>query len=579
METKNCQNCKVDFVIEQDDFNFYEKIKVPAPSWCPRCRFLRKISFLNERSLYKRNCDLCGISNVSMYHPDTDVSIYCLDCHTSDKWSGLDYGQNFDFSKTFFEQFLELRNKVPHKALDKNSNTINCDYANFCFDSKNVYLSFDVLRGENIKYSKHLFKDCKDCLDCLICKKNDHCYENIQSSYNYNSSFLIESEQCIESHFLFDCNNCVNCCMSNNLRNKSNVFCNKQLTKEEYQKEILSLDLDTYSGQLNAKKEFKKITKNVIRRYAHIKNCVNSSGDFIENTKNCFHSYGLVGAENVKNSFLSMSLAKDSQDLILTGTAEECYEMIHGGGGINRVLFSFRCGSSSYNLFYCEYCKYCSNCFGCVGLEKKEYCILNKQYTKEQYEELLPQIIKHMNEMLYVDKSGLIYPFGEYFSTELSPFAYNETLAFEENPLTKEEAQKLGYKWLDKEEKIYDTTIESNQIADNIKDVPEKICDEVITCPNKGKTETLCTFGYKILPDELSFYRQMNLPIPRYCPNCRYYERLKWTNPFVFYQRECMCNLKGHNHQDKCQNKFETMYAPHRPEIIFCKDCYQKEIY
>jgi hypothetical protein len=34
-ETKNCQNCKNDFTIESEDFKFYEKIKVPPPTWCP----------------------------------------------------------------------------------------------------------------------------------------------------------------------------------------------------------------------------------------------------------------------------------------------------------------------------------------------------------------------------------------------------------------------------------------------------------------------------------------------------------------------------------------------------------------
>jgi RNA polymerase subunit RPABC4/transcription elongation factor Spt4 len=38
METKNCQNCKKDFNIEPDDFSFYEKMKVPVPTWCPECR-------------------------------------------------------------------------------------------------------------------------------------------------------------------------------------------------------------------------------------------------------------------------------------------------------------------------------------------------------------------------------------------------------------------------------------------------------------------------------------------------------------------------------------------------------------
>ena len=54
-----CQNCKKNFVIEQEDFNFYDRIKVPPPTFCPECRFQRRMAWRNDRTLYKRNCDLC----------------------------------------------------------------------------------------------------------------------------------------------------------------------------------------------------------------------------------------------------------------------------------------------------------------------------------------------------------------------------------------------------------------------------------------------------------------------------------------------------------------------------------------
>ena len=61
MESENrvCQNCKNDFVIELDDFGFYEKMKVPPPTFCPNCRAQRRFMWRNERSLYKRPCSLC----------------------------------------------------------------------------------------------------------------------------------------------------------------------------------------------------------------------------------------------------------------------------------------------------------------------------------------------------------------------------------------------------------------------------------------------------------------------------------------------------------------------------------------
>jgi hypothetical protein len=52
-EKKECQNCNQSFLIEPDDFSFYEKIKVPAPTWCPECRMIRRMTWRNERSLFK----------------------------------------------------------------------------------------------------------------------------------------------------------------------------------------------------------------------------------------------------------------------------------------------------------------------------------------------------------------------------------------------------------------------------------------------------------------------------------------------------------------------------------------------
>ena len=577
---KNCQKCKGDFVIEVEDFVFYKKLKVPPPTWCPRCRFLRRMTFMNERSLYKKNCDFCKTSMITMYRPDEIIKVLCEDCYSSDNWSGSDYGRDYDFSRNFFEQFKELRNSVPHRALDKNTrNGPGCEYSNFCFDSKEAYLSFGIYGGENIKYSKNIYKFSKNCVDCLIIKKNEYCYESVQSGYCYESSFLVESEQCISSSFLYDCLNCINCTLSSNLRNKSYVFKNKQLTKEEYLEAVNSLKLNTYRGQVEVKKYFEEMVKKAIHKYAHIKNCVNSTGDFLENSKNCLNCYGLASAENLKNCFLCMSVPKSSQDLVFVGRSEECYEIVHGGKGINHVVLGYRCGNGSRELIYCDNCRNCVNCFGCSGLEGKEFCIFNKQYEKEEYFKLVEKIKSHMDEISYIDKVGRKYGFGEYFPSEISPFAYNETLTYEEENLSKEEVLAQGYRWLDKDQKIYDTTIETEKMPDDINDVGEEICREIIACPNKGKVDTRCTYGFRILPDELVFYKKMNLPIPRYCPNCRYYERLQWTNRFKFYKRECMCELENHNHNGKCKVEFETMYAPDREELIYCKDCYQKEVY
>ena len=115
-ETKTCQNCNKNFVIELENFDFYKKIGVPPPTFCPVCRAQRRATFRNERVFYRRSCDLCKNSIIAIYPKDAPFPVYCNECWYSDKWDPLSYGQKYDFTKSFFEQNRALRLAVPRTA-------------------------------------------------------------------------------------------------------------------------------------------------------------------------------------------------------------------------------------------------------------------------------------------------------------------------------------------------------------------------------------------------------------------------------------------------------------------------------
>src|SRR3989338_8334141 len=163
-ETKNCQNCKKDFTIESEDFNFYEKIKVPPPTRCFECRQQRRYAWRNERTLYRRNCDLCKKSTVTIYSPNKPYKVYCNECWWGDGWDTTSYSRDFDFSRPFFEQFHELQLRVPRMAL-LNKNSVNSEYTNHSSDNKNCYMCVSSLHGENNLYSAWIIKS-RDCVDC-----------------------------------------------------------------------------------------------------------------------------------------------------------------------------------------------------------------------------------------------------------------------------------------------------------------------------------------------------------------------------------------------------------------------------
>jgi Zn ribbon nucleic-acid-binding protein len=169
----------------------------------------------------------------------------------------------------------------------------------------------------------------------------------------------------------------------------------------------------------------------------------------------------------------------------------------------------------------------------------------------------------------YVDKRKSVYKYGEFFPSDLSPFAYNETIAQEFYPKTKEEIISQGFNFREPETKNYIPTVKAGYIPDNISDVPEEFSKEILECKNKGKIETQCTLAFRIMPEELSFYKKQKIPIPEYCPNCRHYARLAKHLPPKIFNRICV----------KCGSNMKTSYSTDRSEIVYCDNCYKKEIY
>lgn len=573
-ETKNCQNCKNDFTIELDDFAFYGKMEIPTPTFCPECRFQRRLLFRNNRVFYRRECGLCSKSVLSLYNKERGYTVYCRDCWLSDKWNPMDYGLEYDFSIPFFQQFQALQLKVPRVNLYQ-TNFINSEYCNYGLDLKECYLMFGGINNERVSFGNQVVNS-RDSMDVAFSEKAEFSYEIFECQRTNNLFYSSYCEDCVESYYLFDCKNCINCFGCVGLRNKQYYIFNEPYSKEEY-KEFISSNLGSFEFHKDSLLKLHALKLTTIHRYARVFKSVNSDGDDLSESRNTHSSFSSSETEDSKYLFFCRHKAKDCYDTSFQGfNAELLYEIAHGFGGSN-TAFGVR-NFSNQDSRYNEECHDSSNIFGCEGLRKKQYCILNKQYSKEEYEELLPKIITHMNEMPYVDGMGLVYKYGEFFPSELSPFAYNETIAQEYFPLTKDQAIESGYDWKDVEARNYKATLVSEDMVDNIKDVQDDITDQIINCDHVGKCLEQCTESFKIISEEFKFYKKMNLPLPRLCPNCRHYQRLKLRNPLKLWHKSCMCDLPSHDHEGKCEVEFETAYSPDRPEIVYCEKCYQQEV-
>lgn len=559
---KNCQNCKKDFTIEPDDFSFYEKIKVPPPTWCFECRQLRRYAWRNERTLYRRNCDLCGKSTVTIYSPNKPYKVYCHDCWWGDGWDFTSYGRDFDFSRPFLEQFAELQRDVPRMAL-LNKNSVNSEYTNHSGDNKNVYLSFSTFGSENVMYSTWVMKS-RDCMDCgFIAEKGERLYDVLDSRSSYQCQYGVFLKDCSSCYYCYDCRSCNDCFMSSNLRNKSYVFNNVQYTREEYLEKMKAVNLSSFETREKLTKEFKNlIEKNSIHRYVISERNINSVGSLIYDCKNVHESFEVNKCEDSKYIYGGIE-NKTCMDIYHVGyNVELCYEL----QGCTRVVNCHFCHLcyDNVNVDYCDTCQNSQNLFGCVSVKKGEYLIFNKKYSKEEYESLKEKIIEHMK------KTG---EYGEFFPPQIAPVYYNETQGNLYMPLSKEEVLEKGWHW---EENVPGTfgkdTIKSEDIPDKIEDVSDEFLREIFSCSE-------CSKNYNITQNELLFYKRELLPLPRKCPNCRYKRRFDMRPLRKLWSRDCMCDKKHSNHEGKCDVKLETSYAPERPEIIYCEKCYQQEVY
>ncbi|MDD5623191.1 MAG: hypothetical protein PHI23_00585 [Candidatus Peribacteraceae bacterium] len=570
----SCTQCSSAFDITQDDLAFYDKVSpvfngkkelIPPPTLCPDCRQQRRLAFRNAHVLYKRKCDLTGQMIVSTASPDKPYKVYNHDGWWSDVWDPMMYGRPFDPARSFFDQLHELQCTVPRLALG-NWNSENSDYVAIGADNRNCYMASPCFRSEDCYFGDSIYS-CKNTIDCLLCEGMEIAYECTNCKNGYALFYSQNSLNCWNSWFLKDCNSCSDCIGCYGLRNQRFHVFNKPVTETEYKKILMQLlkplthkKIDDLRGSFL---EMELRLPHVSIHETLSENC--TGNEFIE-CRNCFESYDLKRCEDVKHCYRVFD-AKDSYDLSKCGVEglEHCYELMNAGYSNNHVLFSHVLQNSA-DVYYCEHCFSCKNCFGCSGLRHKSYCLLNKQYSREEYEKLVPQIIAHMRN------TG---EWGEFFPVPSSPFAYNETVAQEYFPLTKEEAERRGWNWHQDVDSTKQYLGPDISIPDSVFDVPEDVTSHILRCSATG---TL----YKIIPQELAFLKGNGIPLPLKCPDQRHKERMALRNPRKLWSRNCA----------KCGKGIQTTYAPERPavrgseepsgsrgEIVYCESCYLATVY
>lgn len=559
MTHQTCKTCRKEFEIRDEDLVFYDQIKTLPPVNCPQCRMMQRLSFRNERTLYKRVCDLCNTDGVSIYPSGTPFPVYCHKCWWSDNWDPKSYATDYDSSRPFIDQVTELLDRVPRIALLV-VNSVRSDYTNSAGDNKDCYLIFAADGNEDSMYSR-LIMHCKQVCDCAFTYDSELCYECVNCRQCFNCMY---SEQCQASTdllFCYDMRDSQNCILCTNGRHMSNSILNVKYSKEEYEKRKAEI-LSSYENIEKAKAEYEKIKASTVVKYAVQTKCHNVTGDYMFN---CYDGVRLFDVSNAKNC----SYMADSEDPI---DSQDCNNVYYKPELCHELMGSLQCSKTKYSkyVFYCNEVEYSDSCYnltsalGCGAIRKGQYMILNKEYTREDYIKLREEIIESMK------KDG---SYGQFFPTASSPFGFNEALGQDYFPLSKDDALQRGYRWQEQTTGTYGKeTISNNAIPESIDLVDDSILKEILVCQD-------CKKNFKITKNELDFYKRMGVPLPRKDFECRHRDRMAKRNPRQLWHRSCMCDKDSHmNHNGNCTEEFETSYSPDRQEKIYCESCYQQEV-
>lgn len=499
---RNCNLCNNSFEISIGDDAYYQKRELPQPKLCPRCRLMRRLAFRNERKLFRRRCDKTGRDLISNIRPDAAVPVYHTDVWHKDDWEAASFPK-FDFSRKFFEQFRELSRVCPRTHKASAGNEVNSEFSNYNGNCKNCYYIFNSEYDEDCMYLRFA-EHCRDSMDSTNLMGSELCYECTNAENCYHLLFSDDCKHCRDSAFLRYCRGVSNSLFCYGLEQKEfNIF-NKQHSKEEFLQHIHALRLDTYSGVYAAHKKWEEWSASFPLTRQIMINCDDCTGGSLYNSKGAHDCYNCSRLHDCRYVLNSVDV-KDTYDMYAYGEIELGHEIVTmmNSYDVKFCLYVF----NSNNMEYCDSCYGCHFCFGCISLKNKSYCIFNKQYTKEEYEQLVPRI----KEKMLQDGE-----YGEFFPMEFSFFPYEDTLAqdYFPRPITPSVLKVGEFK-------------ETTELPDALGDTDfDKVLVNAYRCP-------IIKEPFRFQRQELDFYKKLGIALPRVSFEARYAARNRLV-PFPY---------------------------------------------
>jgi len=360
------------------------------------------------------------------------------DQDSSEYIDGIDY----DESKNIFENYQNLRSKVKGINMINFFNSENSEYADVVSKWKNIYLSAFIVNGdEDVMYSFWVNDESKRILNsAIISDHSENVYFSLAVQHSFKvfySRFINNSSDIWFSTNLLWCTHCIAC---HDLENKSYYIDNIEYSKEEYMEKR-----DKYLKDRTAYHD--RYLSLINNAWKHLASTNITWSYWVEShdIESAHFTYRIMNWKNVFNVGW-FEWCKNIYDVFDWGWPS--LQDIYAVNGI--AINSENCYTSCHvpncnNVFYSYYLESCAYCIWCIGLKNKTYCILNKQYTKQEWEIMADKIFSQME---------IDWNLWDFFPGGLNPFYFNDTMWGILGNFTKDEVEAEWYMWRDAEIKV-----------------------------------------------------------------------------------------------------------------------------
>ena len=284
----------------------------------------------------------------------------------------------------FYQQLQQLKDQ--HPAIPTHSHRgENCDYGDYIYTSKNLYLAFDCAQCEDSFYLYDSFK-AKNCLDGDYVIESELLYQATDPFHCYNSAYINYCARVYDCYYCYDCMDSHDSVGCTHLAHKQYCIFNRQYTKEEYLIKKAEVLKRPPEENLKALQELIDRFPMTETNVTHSENC--DYGNHVHYSHNLYLCFDAAHCENCGYLYDSHH-NKNSYDLTQSVYCELSYQCVDSSRLFNCIYLT-GC-ENCYNSSFCFNCYDSDHLFGCVGLRKKKYYFLNKPYPKEVWEKMIEE--------------------------------------------------------------------------------------------------------------------------------------------------------------------------------------------